>query len=127
MSQKSRKAKPKSYEALRAAWYAKLSNAGFKDIEKDERRLKKPAKEINTIYASKIIPSTLEYYSMAGKFFYDFKFKSALDKKIWKMHAEGLSIREIEARIPKKRNAIHQIVKRLAKQMKEIFLVGYKN
>lgn len=91
---------------LEKVWYAKLKQSGFEDIE-DERYPDKPLKS----YSSDLIESkpsrrknffkrtTADYYALARRLLETFQFESTLHKRIWSLHCEGLSKRQIEAKL----------------------------
>ncbi len=113
-------------------WYKKLKKSGFDDIEQDEDRLKKWA---SSSFKGKIngarhnekqafTDAKEEYYRRAGHFLYDHEFASAFQRRIWELHAEGKSLREISKAVRKmntkmkvNKDNIQPIVKALAKVM----------
>lgn len=134
------------FEALKRKWYAKLKRSGFEDIEQDEVYLKKYTGQVSGVDGTGVVknggyyeiglppgsitwdfakqdgirPEALaEYYRWATHQLNEFKFKTKKDYKIWKLHTEGLSIRQI-ARACKMsyHNKIHSTIQRLVKSMK---------
>ena len=114
----------KEFKALHDKWNKKLEKEGLKEIDNtgishaDYFRL-----NYNNIDAS----SKAEYYRNAGYFLYEHKFKTELERKIWELHAEGVSIRDIVNVLKKQRfkvykRLIHEtlrpMVEKLLKKMK---------
>lgn len=105
---------------LHAVWKKKLERSGFKDIEPVEgaqmpesinirREAKRPGR----------ILSIQEYYQQAGKFYWDYRFKTERDKKIWFYYSEGRTMREIAVLM---RFKSHTPVFTFLKQIEPIFL-----
>lgn len=64
-----------------------------------------------------------EYFRLAGHFYYDHEFDSLFEKKIWLMHSNGMSYRDISLKVRTKKNRankdkIRGIISRLADIMK---------
>jgi hypothetical protein len=125
--------KKSEYEELRAIWYEKLKEEGFKDIESDEHRLKvwsssKFSKEPVELWQAKEA-----YYSMAAKFLVDHKFEDKLERIVWEYYSNGMSVRDIATTLNKvgitqmKRTSIWEIISRLEDIMKTYYLVGYSD
>ncbi len=115
----------------KAIWYKKLEQSGFKDIEKDEHRLKQWSSKLNTDVVRRNWEAKNEYYSMARRFLNNYKFESNLEKNIWAYHAEGISARNIskllkKVRINKYFVTISVITRRLAYEMKKMYIPGFK-
>lgn len=122
--------KTKQFKDLEKEWYGRLTKSGFKDIERRDR-IGKAAGRMKTGTLDNIIHSydehqfsvKEEYYRVAGQFLHSYKFKSALEKSIWSMHSEGLSIRNIIKSLKAKghtayRDLVNGAIKRLALEMK---------
>ena len=87
--------KSESYEALRDKWYGKLKKSGFKDIENcDTGLLNDWSLRFSRTDAAANVGRTV-YYREAGQFFYSFPFANKVDKRIWELHSEAISIRNI--------------------------------
>jgi len=110
---------------LQAKWDKKLKKSGFNDIEqRNDGNLKVSsqriirAQENATAHQAKV-----DYYRLAGQFLWEYPFKRGLDKFIWSLHAEGVSLRDISDEIKKKKhktmtkNKVHEVVKRLEDEM----------
>jgi len=88
-----------TYNQLRELWYAKLKKAGFQDIEDDKGYL---LKYHSYKFADKSFDHTPEqmeivqaYYSQAGELLEVFAWKDKTHKRIWELHTEGKTLKEI--------------------------------
>lgn len=92
------------FRAKQERWYAKLKRTGFVDIEKNycspENDLRKAR--------MRDYKAVQGYYSAARSFVHEGKFKSNLHLRIWRLHAEGATLRAIEKKtgIPKSTAAV---------------------
>jgi Mor family transcriptional regulator len=84
-------------EKLKAKWNKKLADSGFIDIERPDGSLK-PEGDYRTVDHG-LQDGREEYYYSAQDFLNQGKFASLLDYTIWKMHAEGISYRQISAEL----------------------------
>lgn len=118
--------KPKDFKKIQKEWYAKAKASGYEDIEEDshgEQRLKKyVANYLWLKHRPDRYALQANYYRAAGHFLYDHKFKNELEKKIWTLHAEGVSVRIIAERLSKEHYKIskwraHTTIQRLTKIM----------
>jgi hypothetical protein len=102
----------KEFKSLKSKWYKKLAKSGFEDIEGNEEYFN--ASDTFTRHSSRYRDSVQrfeakqEYYRLAGHFLYDHKFSSTLEKMIWQLHSEGLSIREITKKLQDRNVATHK-------------------
>lgn len=112
------------FKKLEKEWYGKLAESGFQDIEvssHENRFLKKwsfnlSRKRWNLIHYE----TTLEYYKKAQDLLNSFKFKNRIHKKIWKLHASGLSERKIAHKIKiYKKSMVHYIIAQISREIKE--------
>ncbi len=130
--------KPKTYLELREIWYKKLERSGFKDIEDmtDRDGSKFSIKVTSHSHHLKNVKrdweSKTEYFSLAGQFLHNYRFKNNKDKVLWEYHANGLSLSDI-AQIFKKaglkptsKSGVENRLKPLVAEMKRMYLVGYK-
>jgi hypothetical protein len=84
-------------------WYLKLKKTGFVDIEQNEDTIKLSSTQFfygtkNGVRYNEKMASyegKLEYYRLAEHFLNDHEFKNEIEKKIWELHSEGKSYREI--------------------------------
>lgn len=124
------------FKHLEKLWYGKLKEEGFDDIEcthHSKRLLKEWDFNFfrNTFNPLKY-ESTLSYYSQAREFLVHENililigvivpspFKSAIQRKVWELHCEGYSEREIAEKIGVfKKSTIHTLVKELDQLIKK--------
>jgi len=93
----------KRFKRLQKEWYNKLAASGFEDAElfnetfgnADRCYLKRPSFK----WALKWDPVIFEHFRIARNFLAHGAFSSILDKRIWELYAEGLSIRQIAAQL----------------------------
>lgn len=120
---------PKEYLELQAIWDKKLKEAGFKDLEqRKDGLLKEWANEPVRKYTKQRADAKYEYYRSAGQFFHHFEFANKVEKRIFELHSEGISIRSIVKMLtveklwfsrgwrPNKR-AVHETIQRLSRLM----------
>jgi len=125
------KSKLTEFRELQRKWDEKLAKSGFVDIERKDRvgassRMLKTAalKNIVDQYTPEQFEIKQEYYRLAGQFLHDHKFKSGKDREIWRLHSEGVSIRNIIRHLKRRRmtaykDLVHGTILRLAEEMKE--------
>jgi hypothetical protein len=124
------------YESLRDIWYKKLKDAGFEDIERDETQLK--------VYSSFKFGKKRgqlqhgggefkeAYYYMATHFLNDYKFDNEVEKIVWSLHTEAVSVANITKylhahKIAKtNRQYVWEMVKKLEDLMKKLYLPSIK-
>lgn len=89
----------RAFKALDAKWQKKLSAEGFDDIEDRDSPREMLKAWHGTVFKNNLTPDQFlarqEYYTQARSFLEHYKFKSPLDKRIWRLHSEGLSYRNI--------------------------------
>jgi hypothetical protein len=95
------KFKTKGFKELHRAWMKKLKDEGFNDIED----LNSPLELLKTWDSTYFIDGpedfagTEEYYQVAQELLNSHDFDSELERKIWELHSNGLSVRSIEIRL----------------------------
>lgn len=128
------------YKKLQKKWYKKLKETksseypnGFNDIERNEDLLKDWALKFgddrrlgNTSQITR--DAKQQYYQLANQFLNEHAFDSNKEKTIWEYHSNGLSIRNIvktlkKVRIRTHKNAVHAIIAKLRKIMKQKYMV----
>lgn len=109
----------KEFKNIDTIWKKKLKASGFQDQEIDEY-LQKDSEYYRRNYSNTIKVEAKEtYYRLAGQFLYSHKFTTQKEELIWKLHAEGLSDRDIADRLKKlgftstKKSAVNNITKSL--------------
>lgn len=120
--------KDKEFQKLQSMWYAKLKDEGFDEIENPDGNLKswhsfmfarRPFSNPNSTHR---ILQEEEYYRLAGQFFYDHKFKNKTEKRMWELHSNGKSVRDIAKIITKEsgytyKRKVDETLRGLAKEM----------
>lgn len=98
--------KSKKHKELERLWYAKLKAEGFEDCENTELP-ERPLKQWDTSRAIAKDPirreAATEYYASAAELLHIYQFERAIYRKIWELHSQGLSRREIEKELEKSR------------------------
>jgi len=99
--------KTQQFLELKKEWYEHLENVGFKDIEEDYSDSAKAClKRWDSYYftakshgsstaSSELFQSKRDYYYYANQFLNEGEFESETVKKIWELHSNGISIRDI--------------------------------
>lgn len=95
--------KPVDLKALQKLWYEKLKLTGFVDIEDTSS----PREYLKTWHSSYFIhrhtpesfQSTQDYYRRASQFLYEYPYFKRMEKKVWALHTDGISMREIAERL----------------------------
>lgn len=95
----------KQFKKLQKEWYNKIASTGFEDVElfnetfgnAERCYLKRPSFK----WALKWDSAILEHFRIARNFLAHGIFASDLDKKIWELYTEGLSIRQIASKLTK--------------------------
>lgn len=121
---------PNQLAKEQAFWYKKLKDeTDFVDIENADGQLKIQSAFFNGKKSIiQTASSRLEYYNMARKFIYDYKFKNKLEKIIWEYHSEGLSLNEIKDTLIKAKvwsggkSTVWDIIDRLRNEMKDLYM-----
>lgn len=83
---------------LKKIWYDKLKDSGFVDIETNHPKeyLKAwHAHYFQCRYTEVEFSLKQEYFRKASIFFWDYDFESHTEQEIWRLHAEGFSLRDI--------------------------------
>jgi hypothetical protein len=114
-------------KTLQKIWYKKLKNTGFVDIE-DTNSPKEFLKTWHSSYfISRYTPETFErkeaYYRLCSHFLWDYEFESNLEREIWRLHSEGMSLRDIAQSLRSKRiklnkDNVNKIIIKLIKIMR---------
>lgn len=108
------------FKELQQEYYQKLEESGFEDIE-DRDSANEWLKNWNmTIPSSDCGGDKEEYFYMATQFLNICDFKNETEKRIWEMHTEGLSIREISGTYAVKgfsKSNIFKIIKKIQAMM----------
>lgn len=126
------------YDKLRKIWYKKLSKVkdenypdGFSDIEFEDETLRiwsTPFQRKKSIISG---AAKETYYRHCRYFLNDHKFSTRREEIIWAYHSEGISVRDIvkllkKVRIKMARTQVWEVINKLEKIMKKMYLPGYK-
>lgn len=111
----------KQFRELQKEWYDRLEKEGFEDIENSSGLPKQWAlnffrNEFNQIRYE----ATVEYYSKAQRLLHRYSFRNDIDKRIWELHCEGLTVREISLRIKTyKKSMVHNVISEISRMIKK--------
>lgn len=117
------KIKDPQYKKLEKVWYEKLKLTGFDDIE-DTRTEQRMLKEwdfnfFRNQFNDIEYESTLGYYESAKHLLASYSFKDETHMKVWELHCEGLSERDIAGQVGKyKKSMVHYIICNISKVIK---------
>lgn len=121
----------KEFLELQAKWYKKLEQSGFSDIEQNDDNPGKVGGNLKTwsgSFMANMEKTSFEdkqrYFELAGQFLHEYKFEDSSEKRVWELHSQGLSIREI-ARAIKKKSLAKDSVFRIIKKLKDLMFVLY--
>lgn len=121
------------FKKLEKIWYDKLKQTGFEDIESTTETCDPIAGTQRPLKASHNIrfrikdqlqlKAKADYYILALALLNTYKFKNATHRRIWQLHCQGLSHREIAKAIAHykktyKRESILNIINKIAKEIK---------
>lgn len=111
------------FKQLKSKWYKKLVKSGFRDIENsrgdlvDHRSTQDLWRRING--STEVFDAVQSYFYWAGDMVSRGVFASMLDKKIWKLHAEGWSTRRIAHDVPLGQWAVSRRIRKIRVYLKE--------
>lgn len=94
---------------LKAQWYKKLARAGFDDIEQPDGNLR----IWSTRPASVSRESKAEYYRLAQQYVHEEVFPTKLDRRVWTLHAEGLTNEDVARAIKKSIGSVEWHIKKM--------------
>lgn len=119
------------FKKLNAKWNKRLAKAGFDDLEPVEGRLRKRTDDFTRYHkkTGELDYAKEEYFRRAGQFLYEYKFPDRVSKRIWELHARGVPVRGIAARLrntkhPYDKTKVHLIVQHIAAEMKKKYWNG---
>ncbi len=111
-----------AFKKLHSKWMKKLEERDFEDIEtprgeiKDHKTLSDLQQRVQ--FRSGIIEITLSYFDWASEMVHKGKFKSGVDRKIWKLHADGKTGSEISEKVKLERTWVNRKIQKIAKYLK---------
>jgi hypothetical protein len=115
--------KTKKFKKLFDKWNKKLVESGHDEIE-DFSLPEPPLKSWDNFKFKKPSPEQFDakqsYFQSARTLLEIYEFESEIHRKIWELHSEGFSIRQIVTKINKKkfkRDSIHNIILHIKKEL----------
>lgn len=100
---------------LLSHWYAKAKKAGFQEAEANDSQERLNRWE-SFYYQARFTPEQFaarqDYYRLATELHNDCEFETGAHKKIWGFHSEGLTVREIAAKVKKSRFIVQSVIER---------------
>ncbi len=115
--------KSKKFLALQKKWYEKIAkDKSYKDIEQLDGNLKVWSSLFVGQYNATLFEAKEQYYRLAGQFLHSHTFKDENEKLTWKLHSDGVCVRQIAAELIDRgqhtnKDAVNKVVRRLAKAM----------
>lgn len=111
--------KTTKFKQLRDKWYKKLEKIGFQDIE--DNKYEEPKLKVYDYLKFKTIGPDLheakaKYYANCRDVLNKNVFETKLHRRIWELHTDGLSLREIEKAIKNeyKKDTINYIIRKIS-------------
>jgi hypothetical protein len=126
------------YKKLEEKWYKRLKISGFDDLEqgpgKQDLLLRAKTGDPRQMLSKQARASAdghdqkQEYYRLAGHFLYEYEFPFTVEQKVWELHSQGISMRDIATRVSSKGKfltvyRVFKIVSALAKQMMKMYAI----
>lgn len=109
-------------KSLRAKWYLKLKEAGFEDIEDTESPREFLKEWHSTWFQTHYTPESFKekhrYFQMRTYFSKTHTFTSELEERVWCLHCEGLSYREIAKMTESNKDTVNKTILALRKIMR---------
>ena len=120
----------KPSKALQAKWNKKLADSGFVDIEEPNSPLEWLKRWDSNYFARRTawrgperMAAQADYYHQCFQFLHNHQFDVELERKIWAMHADGISAAQIKRKLRCKTNTVSKALKKLHLEMHEFFKV----
>lgn len=88
------------------------------DIE-DPKNMQWHAQYFKCRYTPEAFQIKQEYYRLATQFYYEFEFENKTQKRIWKLHSEGITTEKIAKYVRIPRSTVHWEISRLLEVMKD--------
>lgn len=105
------------FKKLKKEWYQKLRDSGFTDIEDcdSERELLIRWDSVYIInrYTPDSYRAIRHYFVLASQLLHEYDFENEFERKVWSLHADGFSIREIAKIAETKTGKVYKVVKGL--------------
>lgn len=111
---------PKQLKKLKALWEKKLKKSGFEDIEQKDGRLKAWHSHRFAVEAKKtVFEAKAEYYRKAEHFLNDAQFSSKKERRVWELHSQGVSERDIADSVGLFRSEVRDLLIPLKEKFKQ--------
>lgn len=114
------------FKRLQTIWYEALKREGFHDIEPRQIYLTPDCDPRTRERAWRERDSRVAYYALAQEFLFSFAFRRQRHRDIWRLHAEGLSVRHAAKELGLTRNQVGPIVARLRRKLAVSRMEGLK-
>lgn len=104
------------FKKLQAKWYKK---AGYKTEfnEFGYNAHNEDGRHYYNQYGHQEFATKQRYYELAGQFIYGYSFKDNTDKRVWTLHSEGITIRQIAETLKLSKSLVHRTIKHLKEEM----------
>ena len=110
---------PKELKKLQVEWQKKLKKSGFVDAENTYGELKSyHSFHFNHPTTNWDLPNRAEYYHRCEHFLNTHKFDTEDERRIWTLHSNGDSTREISRKLKMSRIKATEILNKLKAKMK---------
>lgn len=105
----------KPSKELLAKWDKKLAKAGFVDAEQRDTEMLHKHHDYywRRRFTAETFAARQRYFELADQHHQEGFFDTGSDKRIWRMHADGLSLSEIAKATGKSRTVIFETVKKI--------------
>lgn len=118
--------KSKEFRELKKEWYQKAKDSGFTDAEKSDRWFSdgRNHRWFALEYTTEEFLNKEAYFRRASHMLYEFTFESEVQKEIWALHADGLTMREIAEQMRAKgkkkwtKDSVCAVIKKIRKHIK---------
>lgn len=108
----------KKFKKLQAAWYKKLANEGFEDLEDMDQNLKASTDTRTIKNALKEKEARETYYSIARGFLENHIWANDDEHHMWELHCEGIGVRSIAHELKVTAYKVESTIGRLQKLAK---------
>lgn len=115
--------KTKEFKALAKEWNKKLEASGHVEIEEYGKSLDTPFLiDYHSVKFQKKrvinykMQTQLNYYLIAGQVLNTYAFKNAYHRKIWELHADGMSVRAIAKETGKDKTTVWELIRDIKKE-----------
>lgn len=111
----------KDFRELHKKWHGKLETSKFFDHEEFDSPMELMKVHENErfrgMYTGDEFLAQQRYYELAGQLLHDHSFKNQKEQNIWKMHAEGFSIKDIAKKLKTTNHHVSKLIKELRKKI----------